>query len=103
MDNQDSKNASARIVYLRILTTTTDPERVIRVRKMLKKQFEDMNLTFHHFEPYWKTEGWGELNATLSTSKPLNSIQNRLADHWKSDTASDGIRLPDVGFLWVGE
>ena len=103
MDNYERKDTFDRFVYLRILTTTTDPERVTRVREALINQFEDANLAFLPFEPYWKIRGWGKLDVTLSTSKPLNSIQNRLAEHWESDTASDGIRLPDVGFLWVHE
>lgn len=53
--------------------------------------------------PYRKCDGWGELNCTLDTARDLSELQNIFADHWESDTASSGIRLPGVGFLWIGE
>lgn len=92
-----------RTVFLRILTTTTDTARVTQVREELKKRFRGTELTFSDFGPYWKLEGWGELTVTMATARPLESIQNRLARKWESDTASAEILLPDVGFLWVSE
>lgn len=96
-----------RRVHLRILTTTTDPERVRVIREKLKKKLRGTELTLHSFEPYWKIEGWGELCMTFDSARPLKDIQYRLASKWECDTASPEIRaeifLPDVGFLWVGE
>lgn len=92
-----------RKVYLRVLTTTTDAERVAQVRSKLEKRFCGAELTFSDLGPYWKCDGWGELSVTMDTAQPLDSIQKRLADRWESDTANDGICLPDVGFLWVCE
>lgn len=97
------KFRAVRTVYLRILTTTTDPQRTAQVWAELEKRFRGAELSFSELEPYWKHEGWGELNMTAQTAQSLDSIQKRLADRWESDTANDGIRLPDVGFLWVSE
>ena len=103
MNKEENLPISPRPVFLHILTTTIDPERVTQVEEPLKSRFGDANLTFHPFAPYWKINGWGELIVTLCTAQPLETIQNSLADRWKSDTASDGIHLPDVGFLWITE
>lgn len=96
-----------RRIHLRVLTTTTDPERVRIVREQLRKKLRGTELTLRSFEPYWKTEGWGEMNLTFDSARPLKDIQYRLASKWEGDTASPEIRseifLPDVGFLWVGE
>ena len=97
----------ARTVFLRVLTTTTDPEAVARVRELLKQKLRGAEVFCEHFEPYWKTEGWGEMNLTIASTRPLKDIQYRLASKWESDTASGQIHseifLPDVGFLWVSE
>ncbi len=90
-------------MFLRVLTTTTDPERVAQVRAELEKRFRGAELRFSEFEPYWKIAGWGELNVTVETARPLNDIQNQLARNWESDTATAEFLLPDVGFLWVSE
>ena len=92
-----------RRVFLRVLTTTTAPEAAAQIREKLERMFRGAELNFSDFEPYWKIEGWGELNVTADTAQPLESIQNRLARKWESDTASSEIMVPDVGFLWVGE
>lgn len=89
-------------VFLHILTTTTAPDRVEEVRGALKNHFRGEKLQFLDFKPYWKIEGWGEISVTMETALPLKNIQNTLARHWGSDTASDGIYLPHVGFLWAG-
>ena len=92
-----------RPVYLRILTTDLTEKTEKRLRDTLKQMFPDASMTDTGLAPYWKTEGWGELNVTMETAQPLEKIQKRLADRWEADTASDGIRLPNVGFLWVRE
>lgn len=92
-----------RQVFLRILTTTTDSDRVAQLREKLCRKFRGAELTIQPLEPYWKIEGWGELSATLETARPLHDLQKQLSDRWEGDTASDGFRLPDVGFLWIGE
>lgn len=97
------KFREVRTVHLRVLTTTTDAERTAKVRAELEKRFRGAELKFSELGSYWKIEGWGELNVTAQTAQPLDSIQKRLADRWESDTANDGIRLPDVGFLWLHE
>ena len=101
--NKDGDNDSARTVFLRVLTTTTETERVARLRSELEKRFRGAELRFSELEPYWKIEGWGEMNVTVDTARLLNEIQNQLACKWESDTASAEFLLPDVGFLWVGE
>ena len=93
----------ARTVFLRILTTTTDPEAVARVRELLKQKLRGAEVFCERFEPYWKIEGWGEINLTIDSTRPLKDIQYRLAAKWESDTASADFFLPDVGFLWVSE
>ena len=93
----------ARPVYLRILTTNMAPRTEKALRNALEQKLWGSVLTFSEFVPYWKNEGWGELNVTAETPKSLESIQKRLADHWESGCAQDGIRLPDVGFLWISE
>lgn len=94
-----------RKVCLRVLTTTTDPERVQTVRELLLRKLRGAKLLHESFEPYWKIEGWGELNLTVDSTRPLKDIQYRLASKWESNTASPQIHaeifLPDVGFLWV--
>lgn len=92
-----------RNVFIRVLTTTVDPKAVAQVRAELEKRFRGAALKFSDCEPYWKCDGWGELSVTMDTAQPLESIQNRLARKWGSDTASAEITLPNVGFLWVGE
>lgn len=92
-----------RPVYLRILTTTTDPKTEAAVREALREILRGTEPEFGPFEPYWKREGWGELNVTLITAQPPEDIRRRLAGKWASDTASGEILLPDVGFLWVRE
>lgn len=93
----------ARPVYLRILTTNMAPRTEKALRSALEQRLWGAELTFSEFVPYWKNEGWGELNVIAETPKSLISLQKRLADRWESGCASEGIRLPDVGFLWVRE
>ena len=93
-----------RPVYFRILTTNLAP----RTEKAVRQALEQIlcgaeSLTFSEFVPYWKIDGWGELNVCAETPKSLESIRRRLADHWESEVATRGIRLPDVVFLWVSE
>lgn len=97
------KFCAVRKVFLRVLTTTTDPKTAAQIRAELEKRFRGAALKFSDCEPYWKCDGWGELSVTMDTAQPLESIQNRLARKWGSDTASADIRLPGVGFLWIGE
>lgn len=92
-----------RKVFLRILTTTTAPETEAKIREELTPKLRGTEPEFGPFTPYWKFEGWGEMNVTLTSAQPLEDIQSRLAGCWESDTASTQIHLPDVGFLWVGE
>ena len=89
-------------VYLRILTKDDSPEVGERIRKSVEELLSGEALSSSEFAPYWKIEGWGELNLTVDTTRDLRDIQNLLADNWESDTASADIRLPDVGFLWIG-
>lgn len=101
-EDMDRKWKSRR-VYIRVLTTTMDEERIRIVRETLARKLRGTELTLHSYEPYWKTEGWGELNLTIESARPLKDIQYRLASKWESDTADAQILLPDVGFLWVHE
>ena len=96
-----------RPVYLRILTTTMESERVQKIREKLARKLRGARVLREHFEPYWKIEGWGEMSLAVDSIHPLKDIQYRLASKWESDSASvknqAEIFLPDVGFLWVHE
>ena len=92
-----------RPVFLRILTTTTDPERIRVVRDKLDRKLRGAQVIHESCQPYWKLDGWGELSLTIESARPLDDIRSRLADKWESDTAASGFLLPDVGFLWVSE
>ena len=92
-----------RTVYIRILTTDTTPETEKRIKEAVRNLLTGEEITFSEFGPYWKIEGWGELNCMLYTARNPIDIQTLFADHWESDTASTGIRLPGVEFLWIGE
>ena len=92
-----------RRVYLRILTENDSLETGERIQKAVEELLTGETLTFSELAPYWKIKGWGELSVTLDTARNLRDIQNLLADNWESGTASADIRLPDVGFLWIGE
>lgn len=92
-----------RTVHIRVLTTGVAPKTEKRLRDTLKQMFPDARMTDSGLTAYWKYEGWGELNVTMETAQPLEKIKKRLADRWESDTATEGIRLQDVGFLWVRE
>lgn len=101
-EDMDRKWKSRR-VWLRILTTTMDEERIRLVRDELNRRLRGAQVLYESCQPYWKTEGWGELNLTIESARPLKDIQYRLAGKWESDTAAEEILLPDVGFLWVSE
>ncbi|MBQ2920714.1 MAG: DUF3885 domain-containing protein [Oscillospiraceae bacterium] len=92
-----------RPVFLRILTTTTDPERIRVVRDKLDRKLRGAQVLRESCQPYWKLDGWGELSLTIESARPLDDIRSRLAGKWESDTASSEFLLPDVGFLWVSE
>ena len=92
-----------RPVYLRLLTTNRVEKTEKRLRDTLRQMFPDAAMTDSDLTPYWKNEDWGELNVTLETARSLEKIQKRLAEQWESDTAVEGIRLQNVGFLWVHE
>lgn len=92
-----------RRVWLRVLTTTMAPGTGEKLRTALEQRFYGAALTCSDLAPYWKREGWGEMNVTMDTALSTRTIRRRLADHWESDTASEGIRLPNVGFLWLTE
>ena len=92
-----------RTVHIRVLTTVVAPKTEKRLRDTLRQMFPDARMTDSGLTAYWKYEGWGELNVTMETAQPLEKIKKRLADRWESDTATEGIRLQDVGFLWVRE
>ena len=92
-----------RPVFLRILTTTTDPERIRVVRDKLDRKLRGAQVLQESCQPYWKLDGWGELSLTIESARPLDDIRSRLAGKWESDTASSEFLLPDVGFLWVSE
>ncbi len=94
---------NSRTVYLRVLTTTTDPEQIQNIRKELARKLRGAQVIHESCQPYWKIEGWSEVNLTIESTRPLKDIQYRLASKWESDTASAEILLPDVGFLWVHE
>lgn len=97
------KKWKTRPVYLRILTRDRNPGTEKSLRLTLEQIFGRTELTFSEFVPYWKIEGWGELNVCAQTPKSLEYLHKRLADHWEGDCASENIRLPNVGFLWVHE
>ena len=92
-----------RRVYLRILTKDDSPEVGERIRKSVEELLTGETVTFSELAPYWKIKGWGELSVTLDTARNLRDIRKIFSDHWESGTASADIRLPDVGFLWIGE
>ena len=93
----------SRPVHLRVLTTNMSPRTEKALRQSLEQIFYNASLTFSDLVPYWKIEGWGELNVTVETPRSLESICKRFADRWESGCASEGIRLPDVGFMWIDE
>lgn len=97
------KKWKTRPVYLRILTRDLTPGTEKSLRLTLEQIFGRTELTFSELVPYWKTEGWGELNVCAQTPKSLEYLHKRLADHWEGDCASENIRLPNVEFLWVHE
>ena len=97
------KKWKIRPVYLRILTRDLTPGTEKSLRIALEQIFAGSELTVSEFAPYWKNEGWGELNVCAQTPKSLEYLHKRLADHWEGDCASENIRLPNVEFLWVHE
>ena len=97
------KKWKTRPVYLRILTRDLTPGTEKSLRIALEQIFAGAELTVSEFVPYWKNEGWGELNVCAQTPKSLEYLHKRLADHWEGDCASENIRLPNVEFLWVHE
>ena len=92
-----------RPVYLRVLTRDMTARTEKNLRLALEQIFAGSELTVSEFTPYWKNEGWGELNVCAQTPKSLEYLHKRLADRWEGDCASENIRLPNVGFLWVHE
>ena len=92
-----------RHVCLRVLTRdmTARTERALRLA--LEQIFAGSELTFSEFTPYWKKEGWGEMNVCVQTPKSLSYLRKRLAGRWEGDCASENIRLPNVGSLWIHE
>ena len=92
-----------RPVYLRILTRDMTARTGKNLRLALEQIFADSELSFSEFVPDLKNEGWGELNVCAQTSKSLSYLRKRLAGRWEGDCASENIRLPNVGFLWVHE
>ena len=92
-----------RPVYLRVLTRdmTARTERALRLA--LEQIFAGSELTISEFVPDRKNEGWGELNVCVHTPKSLDYLRKRLAGRWEGDCASENIRLPNVGSLWVHE
>ena len=97
------KKWKTRPVYLRILTRDLTPGTERSLRIALEQIFAGSELTVSEFAPYWKNEGWGELNVCAQTPKSLEYLHKRLADRWEAECASENIRLPNVGFLWVHE
>ena len=97
----------SRTVWLRVLITTTEEDRIRVVREELDRKLRGAQVLRESCQPYWKAEGWSELNLTIDSARPLKEIQYRLAGKWEGDTASPQIHaeifLPDVGFLWVHE
>ena len=92
-----------RPVHLRILTGNMEPRTEKHIRQALEQIFCENRPAFSDFAPYWKFEGWGELNVTVETTRSLASIRKRFADRWESGCAREGIRLPNVEFLWIDE
>ena len=92
-----------RRLRLRILTATTAPGTEEKLRTALEQRLQDAVLTCSALEPYWKNEGWGEMNVTMETSLTTGTIRRRLASRWEADTAAEGIRLPNAAFLWLTE
>lgn len=97
----------SRTVWLRVLITTTEEDRIRVVREELDRKLRGAQVIRESCQPYRKIEGWSELNLTIDSARPLKEIQYRLAGKWEADTASPQIHaeifLPDVGFLWVHE
>ena len=92
-----------RPVYLRILTRDAKAQTERLLRLVLEQIFADSELSFSEFVPDRKNEGWGELNVCVHTPKSLDYLRKRLAGRWEGDCASENIRLPNVGSLWVHE
>lgn len=97
------KKWKVRPVYLRILTHDLSPRTEKSLRIALEQIFAGSELTISEFVPYWKNEGWGELNVCAQTPKSLEYLRKRLADRWEGDCASENIRLPNAAFLWLHE
>ena len=93
--------------YMRVITTKCDfsveDQLLHSVRKLLQ-EIDIGDISFQRFIPYWKTEGFGELNCQFSSDNSLEIIQSLFATHWDSNTADSrwsNIRLPHASFLWI--
>ena len=65
------------------------------------------DLSFSDFEPYYKMDGYGEMNCTFFVGKKsLSLVQSQIADDWQSGTADirrSRIYCPYVSFIWMTE
>jgi len=96
-------------IYLRIISFFYDVDCHERIKESFASKIEILpieNLQFHCFEPYWKIEGYGELNITFSGHylDLINRIKTILSSQWENEVTDSGwakLFSEDVAFMWL--
>jgi len=96
-------------VCLRVISFTHDLGCLERMKGKFLGVFADLpieNLQFHDFEPYWKIDGYGELNITFSADylQLVEQIKTRLSNQWEKDVTDSRrakIFCEDIHFIWL--
>jgi len=96
-------------IYLRIISFTDDMDCFHRIKEFLTTTLSDIpikDIQFHDWKPYWKIDGFGELDITFSVDygKYKDHIQTALSSRWEDDVTDSKwakIFCEDISFMWL--
>lgn len=94
-------------IYLRVISNNFGVEcchriKVAFVEKISHIEVRDVN--FGSMTPYWKIDGFGEININFLSDCGVEIVKPLLSDFWDDDVADSRrarIFCGDVVFMWV--
>jgi len=97
-----------KTIHLRVITFDTHCSARIKVAfSELLARFQCVNIRFSDLEPYYKFDGYGELNIDFSVDdEQIEHIKVLLSNHWEmevTDSRWATIFCEDISFIWFDD
>ena len=95
-------------IYLRVISFSYDNGCLQRIKNSFLKVCSELqiaNINFSEIKPYWKIDGYGELDINfLASSKQFAEIKPFLSDNWVDEVTDSRwakIFCEDIHFMWL--